>query len=385
LLRVDELAAGHRIYHVVRGCALNTAPRDGSARLQYLDALRGLAVVAMVLAHVTDSWTRAADRQGEPYYTLLFIGGIASPAFLFLAGVASAMSAASKARRDGSLRAGAAAARRRGWEIFALGLVFRVQAEILGLGPLSNLLKVDMLNTMGLSIVAATWLWQTSARRPIRVSVFALSTMAVAVMTPLVRATPSLAALPDPLEGYLRPAGTYAAFPLFPWAGFLFAGLLAGDLVDAVRMNPRRQPLLQAGMAVCALGGAWLAWRASFQPAVFPTASFWHDSPTFFFIRLGLVTATLPAAWLAEQAIPSNVFAPMVTLGRSSLFVYWIHVEMVYGVIAGPLKQALPVWGSLAGTFLLVLVLYLLVLIKNRWVEEHGLPGRLRILAPVVR
>src|SRR4029453_2393553 len=148
--------------------------RDASARLRYLDALRGLAVVAMVLAHVTDSWTRAADRHGEPYYTLLFVGGVASPAFLFLAGVASVMAAATKPEREGSRRAGAAAARRRGWEIFALGLVFRIQAQILGLGPLSNLLKVDMLNTMGLSIVAAASLWQVSKRRSTRVSVFAV-------------------------------------------------------------------------------------------------------------------------------------------------------------------------------------------------------------------
>src|SRR5262245_19280590 len=202
----------------------------------------------MVLAHVTDSWTRAADRHGEPFYTLLFVGGIASPAFLFLAGVASVMSAATKAQREGSLRAGARAARRRGWEIFVLGLVFRVQAQILGLGPLSNLFKVDMLNTMGLSIVGATCLWQLSVHRLVRVSLFALATTAIAMMTPLVRAAPWLAALPDPLEAYLRPVGSYAAFPLFPWAGFLFAGMLAGDLVQAVRSNPRRQPLLQAGI-----------------------------------------------------------------------------------------------------------------------------------------
>lgn len=339
----------------------------------------------MVLAHVTDSWTRAADRHAQPYYTLLFIGGIASPAFLFLAGVASVMSAATKAHREGSLRAGAAAARRRGWEIFALGLVFRVQAEILGLGPLSTLFKVDMLNTMGLSIVAAMWLWPRSGRRTGRVGLFALATTAITAITPLVRATPWLASLPDPLEAYLRPAGSLAAFPFFPWMGFLFAGVLAGDLIDAVRRHPQRQLLLQWGISVCAALGAWAAWQASFRPALFPTASFWHDSPTFFFIRLGLVALTIPLAWLAERVMTANALAPMVTLGRASLFVYWIHVEMVYGVIAGPLKQALPIWGSLAGTFLMVLLLYRLVLLKNRWVEEHGLPGHLRLLASVLR
>jgi uncharacterized membrane protein len=200
-----------------------------------------------------------------------------------------------------------------------------------------------------------------------------------------VRATPWFAPLPDPLEAYLRPVGSYAAFPLFPWAGFLFAGALVGDLVDAVRLNPGRQPLLQAGLAACGAGGVWLAWTASFQPALFTTARFWHDSPTFFFLRLGIVALTLPLAWVAQQRAPASTLAPAATLGRSSLFVYWIHVEMVYGVIAGPLKQALPVWGSLAGTLLMVLLLYLLVLLKNRWVDAHGLTGRLRILAPVMR
>jgi uncharacterized membrane protein len=260
-----------------------------------------------------------------------------------------------------------------------------VQAQLLGLGPLSNLLKVDMLNTMGLSIVAAASFWQLSRRRAIRVTLFALVTLAIALVTPFVRATPRLASLPDPLEAYLRPVATYAAFPLFPWAGFLFAGVLVGDLIDVVRVQPGRQRLLQGGIAICSVLGVWLAWEASFQPAVFPTARFWHDSPTFFFIRLGLVALSLPLAWLVEQRLPARMRTPIATLGRSSLFVYWIHVEMVYGVVAGPLKQALPIWGALAGTGLMVLLLYLLVLLKNRWIETHGLSGRLRILAPVVR
>lgn len=339
----------------------------------------------MVLAHVTDSWTREADRHAEPYFTLLFIGGIASPLFLFLAGLASAMSAASKGRRDGSQRAGALAARRRGWEIFALGLVFRVQAQILGFGPLTNIFKVDMLNTMGLSIVAATYLWGAFPNRRIRTLLFAALTTAVTMATPLVRAADFLAVLPDPIEAYLRPAGGYAAFPLFPWAGFLFAGVIVGDLVDAVRGNARRDVWLQTGLTLVSAAGVWLAWQASFQPALFPTASFWHDSPTFFFIRLGLVSLMVPALWVAARTMQASILAPAVVVGRSSLFAYWIHIELVYGVIAEPLKKALPIWGSMTGTAMMVAFLYLIVLAKNRLVEQHGLPGAFRILAPVVR
>ena len=52
--------------------------------------------------------------------------------------------------------------------------------------------------------------------------------MALALATPLVRASTGLAALPDPLEWYLRPWAGRTTFTLFPWAGFVFAGAAAG-------------------------------------------------------------------------------------------------------------------------------------------------------------
>ncbi len=351
----------------------------------YIDWLRGIAVVAMVLAHVTDSWTRDADRAAEPYYVVAFIAGVASPLFLFLAGVATAMSAASKARRGGSHATGARIARRRGWEIFALGLVFRLQAQLLGMGPLTNMLKVDMLNIMGLSMVAASYVWQTSERPRTRIAVFAVVAGATAMVTPIVRDVIWLAAWPDPLEAYLRPAGPYAAFSIFPWAAFLFAGVIVGDLVDAVRHAPARQVLLQNGLAIAAGAGVILAWFASFQPSIYESSSFWHDSPTFFFIRLGLVTLLVPLSWVLEQLLPARVMQPLATMGRSSLFVYWIHIEMVYGVIAEPIKRTMPLWLSLTGTALLSLVLYFIVRWKNHLLERHELRGPWRILAPVVK
>ena len=70
--------------------------------------------------------------------------------------------------------------------------------------------------------------------RTARVTAFAALTAATTFVTPLVRAAPWLAPLPDPLEAYLRPAGGYSAFALFPWAGYLFAGVMVGDLIDAI-------------------------------------------------------------------------------------------------------------------------------------------------------
>lgn len=391
-------ARGHRVHDDLRGSVLTDARDDvaqgrpsPAARLLYLDWLRGVAVLAMVHAHLIDSWTRDADRHSQIYYSLQWVGGIASALFLFLAGVALAMSGETKARQSGSLAAAARAVRHRGWEVFLLAFVFRLQAQIFGWGPLQNLLKVDMLNIMGLSMVVASVMWQLQPRRSWRLAAFAALTAIVTMMTPLVRATPWLAVLPDPIEGYLRPAGAYSAFALFPWAGYLFGGVLVGELVDATRVGRVKPSWLQTALAVAGALGVTLGWLASFRPALFPTASFWHDSPTLFFMRLGVLTAVVPAAWTVEKLsaysrhLTRTVLQPLVTLGRSSLFVYWIHVEMVYGVIAEPIKKQLPLWGSELGWALLCVALYQIVRWKNRLMEGYELPRRARIFAAVLR
>ena len=97
------------------------------------------------------------------------------------------------------------------------------------------------------------------------------------------------------------------------------------------------------------------------------------------------MAATVPAAWIVERVLPSEWLKPLVTMGRSSLFVYWIHVEMVYGIIAEPLKGTLPLWASVAATAAMSSLLYGLVLLKNRWLERNELRGPFRILAPVIR
>jgi uncharacterized membrane protein len=382
-------ARGYRAHDDVRGFRLSVGTVVPS-RLLYLDWLRGIAVLAMVHAHTLDSWTREADRHTQAYYRLQWAGGVASALFLFLAGVATAMSAESKARQADSVDVGARAARRRGLEIFVLAFIFRLQAELLGLGPLSSMLKVDMLNIMGLAMIAAALIWGALPSRTVRAAAFAAATAAVTFLTPLVRAMPLLAALPDPLEAYLRPAGPYSAFALFPWAGYLFAGTLVGELVDGMRASGRNPVRLQVWLAVAAVVGGISAYVASYQPALFPTASFWHDSPTIFFLRLATVAMLVPIAWameaLSQRAyLPMKPFRAMVTMGRSSLFVYWIHVEMVYGVIAEPIKRTLPLWLDQLAWLAMCVLLYGIVLFKNHLLEGYELPPRMRIFAAVLR
>ncbi len=335
----------------------------------------------MVEAHVIDAWTRDSDRAGAPFAIAVFIGGIGAPLFLFLAGVALPMAGSIRARSS-SHRAAAAAARLRGWQVFALAFLFRLQAQLLGWGPLVNFLKVDILNVMGLALVMAGFVWGLSTSRTVRILLFTVATAVVAMSTPLIQEASWIASLPDPVEWYFRPSQGHTSFVLFPWAGFLFAGAIIGELVDAARAtaNDAGLQLICTCVAVTSVaGGYW----ASLQPSIYPVSSFWLSSPTFFFIRLGLVMAMVPVTWALEKTVTLLSF--LETLGRSSLFVYWIHVEMVYGLIAKPIERRLPLEVSILGMVALCALLLAIVRWKNRLVRDWQLPGPFRILAPVLR
>lgn len=347
----------------------------------------------MVMAHVTDAWTRDVDRQGGLYRQVVFVAGLAAPLFLFLAGLTLSLAASVRSASIG--HAGAARlALTRGAQVLALAFLFRLQSQLLGWGPLSNFLKVDILNIMGLAMIAAALLWRVSDARLTRLVLFAAATTAVTMTTPLIRESGVLAVLPEPFEAYIRPLPGRTNFALFPWAAFLLAGAIAGELIHAART--RSQELrLQWSLLAAGVAGIGLGYAASFQPSIYPVANFWTSSPTFFFIRLGICTVMIPVAravvryqeapprWLGGYHSKSP---PIVaTLGRSSLFVYWIHVEMVYGLLGRPLRRALPIEASLVATALLCVLLYAIVRWKDRVMAGVKLTGPFRIFAPVLK
>ncbi len=350
----------------------------------------------MVGAHVTDAWTRPEDRGGTLYAYTVFIAGFAAPLFLFLAGLTTTMAAASRAVKVGHREASVIACKR-GLQIFGLAFLFRLQSQLLGWGALSNFLKVDILNVMGLAIGATAILWACSKRRIVRILLFAAATALVAMATPLVREAAMVAALPDPIEAYIRPLPGRTNFALFPWAAFVLPGAIAGELIAAAKRESEER-WLQAGLLLSGLAGIAAAYALSFRPSIYPVANFWTSSPTFFFIRVGVCTVLLPFAaaidrfhafarrrWAGYFSAPDVPGRVVTTLGRSSLFVYWIHVEMAYGGLARPLKRALPLEWSLVATVALCALLYAIVKWKDRKMKGVQLAGPYRILVPVLK
>jgi uncharacterized membrane protein len=349
----------------------------GGARLRRpsVDWLRGVAVVVMILAHAMDAWTRDGDRPTWRYGLVVKIAGMGAPLFLFLAGVSVALAAGGRARARGDVAAAVASVQRRGWEIFALAFLFRLQSWTIGLfrAPASSLLKVDILNIMGPAIVLAAALWQRGTRPATRFAWLAGAAAGTSLVTPLVRGASFLSVLPDPLEWYLRPPPGRSWFTMFPWAGLLLAGGAVGVLLDEARDAERDRRL---NLRFLAWGTALVlaAYAGSHLPSVYENSSFWTTSPSYFFLRVGLMVAALGLAWVWCRRPTGHHWSPMRVLGTSSLFIYWVHIELAYGSASKAWRHALPFWTAIGAFLLLSVVMLAAAIVKNRVVaawREH--------------
>jgi len=219
---------------------------------------------------------------------------------------------------------------------------------------------------MGLSMLAAALLWSAGRARWDRAAWMLAATVAVAMVTPVVRATPWISPLPDPIEWYIRPIPGRGTFTLFPWAGFLLAALPIGIWLDTAR-TPDAERRVNIALAVIGLVVAAGGYAASYLPAIYRDSSFWTTSPTFFFLRLGILILSLPVAY-AWNALWTGR-SVMQEFGQASLFVYWIHVELAYGVLSGPMHKSLTLGQAFTAYAIFTVALFGAAKLKNQIVD----------------
>jgi uncharacterized membrane protein len=358
------------------------------ARLAYIDWLRGLACLGMFQAHCYNSWLNADARKTEFYRWSQAIATLPAPLFIFLAGLSSAL-VIQRLREKGVARNTIARSSiLRGAEIFGLGLLFRGQEYLLGYpkAPWTDLLRVDVLNMLGLSMILVgvlCWLTasgtpQTSAKRAIGWGLFTAA--AIAIATPWVWTTHRPSWLPWPLESYINGVHTFAQpqpwlFPIFPWVAFAFVGLAVGFLLfsDYGRKNEV--------IVIAALGAAGIA--ASLLSMLFDATSirwypaaiydYWHTSPNFFLMRSGVLLALVLVAYAwSRWGWAQRGFSPVIQLGSTSLLVYWVHIEFVYGRFSILPKGRCSIPKATAGLLIIFAAMLALSVLRTRWKKRQS-------------
>jgi len=194
----------------------------------------------------------------------------------------------------------------------------------------------------------------------------------IALLTPPLYTTWRPTWLPWPIESYINGCHNLGApqpwlFPLFPWAAFAFAGLAAGFVLFSERARAHNS---QTMALFAAAGVAVIVAARQFDNSsthLYATYDYWHTSPNFFMTRVGLllIICFLTYAW-CQWGLATRGFSPLIQLGQTSLLVYWVHIEFVYGRFSLLPRRAESIPAASRGLLEIFVFMLILSLLRTR-------------------
>ncbi|HEY2012708.1 MAG TPA: heparan-alpha-glucosaminide N-acetyltransferase domain-containing protein [Bryobacteraceae bacterium] len=334
--------------------------KTSSYRLQYLDWVRGIGAVIMLQGHVFDSFLKPEFRPGGPFILSQFVGGMPPAIFLFLTGVTLAFLMDSTERKGlPPLRRMTTAFGRSGY-LFLLAFAFRAQLWYFSRpAPWTDLLKVDILNCMGfaIAVMSVMALFRTAER----VRFCAILGLAIALASPLISQL-DWSAFPTMVRSYVVP--DYRFFSFFPWAAYLAFGMSAGSIIRTVPQDSIERAMQWAAI----VGGALIVgcrYFAELPFSVYTKSEFWLNSPAQILIKQGVILLMLALAFLWTRYGAKDGWSWVRQLGTTSLLVYWVHIEMVYGRSLWFFKNSLNVGQTVMSAVCLILLMLALSTAKT--------------------
>jgi uncharacterized membrane protein len=320
------------------------------SRIVFLDWLRGLAAIVMLQGHTFDSFLRPELRTQPAFIFSQFFGGQAAAIFLFLTGITFGLGM--NRRDDLPAWERITGALRRARYLFLLAIAFRLQMWVFAWPkqPWTDLLHVDVLNVMGAT--AALLSISALARGMKRVRWAVSAGIVLAALAPIMSGLDT-SQLAGALRDYFVPSG--ASFSMFPWGSYLALGLAAGSALPLVRRA--EWPRVMQWAALCGFGLLLAGQYFSNLPfSIYSNASFWLNSPALVACKLGITLLLGSGAFLWTEYF-SEGWSWVRLLGTTSLAVYWVHVELLYGRWLSSYKGSLTIGGCLTASMVLVLAM----------------------------
>jgi hypothetical protein len=341
-----------------------------TSRLQFLDWVRGLGAVIMLQGHTYHSFLRQDLRGSSTFVLSDFLGGLPSAVFLFLTGVTLAFLMDSRERQGAPASARVMASLRRAGYILGLGFLVRIQLWIFAFpgSQWTDMLRVDVLNCMGVSL--AVMAVMAVFRTVERVRLCAILGVAIAAASPLASQIDWSGVHPI-VRNYIVP--DYASFGFFPWGAFVAFGVSLGSLI---RILTHEQ--LERAMQWIAITGCMLivgSQQLSELPSLYTKSEFWLNSPFMILIKLGAILLIVAFAFLWNKHTAEK-WSWVRQLGTTSLLVYWVHLELIYGRWLGVWHSNLGIGQCTIGAVMVIAFMVLLSAARThypQWTRFFGL------------
>lgn len=307
-----------------------------STRVLFLDFMRGFAVIFMVMGHSIDSVLSRELRATQGFILYDAVRGFTAPIFLFVSGYAFIVATE---RRWSDFRTFSKPVVKRLWKIvllfivgYALHFPFFSFAKILKEArpeEYAQFFRADVLHCVGASLlILQVLMFLIRSQRAFALTVAGVAG-AIVLASPLVWRidfSPIVSPFFSPYFNQMQPS----IFPLFPFAAFMFSGVVAGHFFLEAKQKRSEDAfaknLLMLAVVIIAVGIA-----VDLLPFnVYPAHDYWKTSPNWFLVRIGIVVLVTTAFYYVKQ-LPATIERNLVTFGQASLLIYPVHLLVVYG------------------------------------------------------
>jgi uncharacterized membrane protein len=337
--------------------------KPASQRLPYLDWVRGIAALVMLQGHVFQSFLRNDLRQGGAYVTSQFAGGMPPAVFLFLLGVTFAFLMDSQEKKGVAAGSRLITAVKRSGYLFAAAFAFRLQLWLFSFdkSTWTDVFRVDILNCMGLALLVLSVM--AVFRTVERIRLCAILGVAIAAASPLISGL-DWSGVPAIVQNYVKPDHVFFGF--FPWAAFVAFGMSFGSVLRLLQPEAVAPAMQWFGW-----GGVTVAFAAytlsNLSPSIYANSDFWLDGPALIFIKLGAILILIAFAWVWNLQVAGTSWSWVRQFGLTSLLVYWVHIELVYGRWFGFLKEQLSVGQTVFAAMVTIFLMLGLSLMRTNW------------------
>ena len=313
--------------------------RQQSNRIKFLDFMRGFAVIIMVMGHSIDSVLSIEVRSTAGYRLYDTMRGFTAPLFFFVAGFA--YMAATDKKWDELRVLGKPVLKR----LTKIGLFFVVgyalhfpffsfEKILTRSGPedLAQFFQADVLHCIAASLlVLQIALFAAPTKRSFALTLLGLGAV-IAFVSPWVWGIDFAPLFSPVLAPYINQTQP-SLFPLFPFASFLFLGVVVGHFYLEARKNGFEITFIKR-LWILAFTAIALGILFDLLPFnIFPAHDYWKSSPHWFLVRIGVV-ALVSLFCYSMRGLPATVEKNLVLLGQASLLIYTAHLVVVYGSAA---------------------------------------------------
>lgn len=328
---------------------MTETPSPKPKRIDYIDLLRGWAVIVMIETHMVNATIVQEAKEGTAFGWLTFINGLVAPSFTFASGLAYAVT--TRRKLNDYLSFGPPLFKQIRRLLFVIFIGYLLHFPKFNIHQLLEesterdwqiFFQADVLQCIGVSLLIMQGLL-LALRSERRMYSFLLGLAVVVVFaTPIVWGIDWWQYLPLPVAGYMNGIHfpKFPGFPLFPWSAFLFAGAVFGYFyLDAKEKGREGSDYNESKMMqrVLWIAPSLILFSALIEPLasrLYPSYDYGLSSPSFFLLRLGIVMVVCAAMFFYEKRFGVSPRSLVTLVGRESLLVYSVHLLLIYGNFA---------------------------------------------------